>query len=261
MNPHDPVFSFLRHELLLLRDGEALRLPTRAELARYAPAPSLNLGELGEAHYWAQGWPHAVLPSPDFQLQGLRALIGQLPAEIWALAGRAFQLVEWERTHRFCGACGKPTRRHESGEFAMVCLSCGHQAYPRISPATITVIVRDGELFLARNARNTNGFFSCVAGFVEAGETLEDCVRREVKEETGLTVGALHYFGSQPWPFPHQLMVGYIAEYAGGELCLDPAELAEGGWFKPEALPPLPPRISIARALIEAAVERVSASP
>ncbi|MBI2381926.1 MAG: NAD(+) diphosphatase [Gammaproteobacteria bacterium] len=258
MNPQDPVFSFVRNELLLIAEGEALRLPRREELARHLVGPGLALGEIAERRYWAHAWPHAVLPAPDYQLHGLRALLGRLPSELWALAGRAYQLVEWERTHRFCGACGKTTRRHESGEFAMVCSGCGHTAYPRISPATITVITRGREILLARNARSANGFFACIAGFVEAGESLEDCVRREVREEVGLEVGPMRYFGSQPWPFPHQLMLGFIAEYAGGELKLQEDEIAEAGWFTADNLPPLPPKVSIARQLIDAALAELA---
>jgi NAD+ diphosphatase len=197
--------------------------------------------------------PDAPLP-PGFAADGLRQLYPVLGEDGFALAGRAVQVVEWARTHRFCGHCGAPTVP-VPGERAMRCPACGLSSYPRLAPAIIIAVVRrTGEgprLLLARNHRFPPGRYSVVAGFVEPGESLEECAQREVLEEVGIRIANLRYFGSQPWPFPHSLMVAFTAEYAGGEIALDDGEIAEAGWFAADALPQLPPRMSIARRLID----------
>lgn len=261
MNPTDLVFSFVKNELLVVVEGETLRLPTVAEIERHAHQPSLDIGHHDGQTYWGHHWPHTILPSEQYQLHGLRALAGRLAAPVWQLAGRAFQLVEWERTHKFCGACGKATARHESGEFAMVCPACGHTSYPRVSPAMICVVRRGRELLLGHAHRFPDGFYSCLAGFVEPGETAEQCVVREVKEESGIEVANVRYIGSQSWPFPHSLMLGFFADYAGGEIVLQDEEISDARWFSPEDLPKLPPKgLSIARHLIDLALEEIAAS-
>lgn len=259
MNPNDPVFSFVKNEMLVIAEGETVRLPTVAEIERHAPRPSLAVGTHEGAEYWGHHWPHTILPSDHYHLHGLRSLVGRLPGAVWQLAGRACQLVEWERSHRFCGACGKTTVRHESGEFAMVCPGCGHSAYPRISPAMICVVRRGREILLAHHKRYDLPVYACLAGFVEPGENLEECVRREVKEEVGVEVSNIRYIASQSWPFPHSLMVGFFADYAGGELVLDRAELTDARWFSPEDLPKLPFSLSISRQLIDRAVAEITA--
>ena len=147
----------------------------------------------------------------------LRALHPMVEASDWPLAGRAVQIVEWSRTHRFCGRCGNPTEQ-ASGERAMRCPVCGLLSFPRLSPAVIMVVHRGDEVLLAHGRAFPSPMYSALAGFVEPGETIEDCVRREVKEEVGVEVGALTYFASQSWSFPHSLMIAYTAEYTGGEL-------------------------------------------
>lgn len=171
------------------------------------------------------------------------------------LAGRATQLLDWQANHRFCGKCGKPTVM-KSDEMAMLCPSCGLLAYPRISPA-IMVLVRDGEkLLLARGPQFKPGVYSALAGFVEPGETLEQCAVREVREEVGIEIANLRYFSSQPWPFPNSLMVAFFADYAGGTIIPQPGEIEAAEWFTPTALPILPDPISISRRLIDAALQQ-----
>ena len=183
---------------------------------------------------------------------GLRQLWGQVDAQVWAIAGRAVQIVAWDVAHRFCGRCGAVTQPL-TDQRARQCPRCGLAAYPRLAPAVIVLVERDdGRVLLARNANFSENFYSCLAGFVEPGETLEEAVRREVREEVGIEVGDLRYFGSQPWPFPHSLMIGFTARLASGELRPDGLEITEAGWFSPSELPHLPGEISIARALIEA---------
>ena len=169
----------------------------------------------------------------------------------WRLAGRALQLVEWERTHRYCGRCGTLTEP-AGGERARRCPHCGLSAFPRLAPAVITLVERaDGRALLARNVNFPGGMFSCVAGFVEPGETLDEAVRREVTEEVGVELGEVRYWGSQPWPFPHSLMIGFTAEWASGEITCQEGEIAEARWFAPGELPAIPSEISIARRLID----------
>ncbi|HEX9993510.1 MAG TPA: NAD(+) diphosphatase [Acidimicrobiales bacterium] len=182
---------------------------------------------------------------------GLRDLYAQVDRPVWAMAGRAVQLVEWARTTRFCGRCGTATEA-VPGERARRCPACGLLAFPRLAPAVIVLIERDDRMLLARGRGFPTRMYSCLAGFVEPGETLEEAVHREVAEEVGVDVADVRYFGSQPWPFPHSLMIGFTARWAGGELTPDGTEIVDAGWFGVDDLPPLPSRLSIARALVDA---------
>jgi NAD+ diphosphatase len=172
-----------------------------------------------------------------------------VPAPLAALAGRAAQVLEWDRAHRFCGACGTPTE-HAPGERARRCPACSRVAYPRVSPAMMVLVWRAGELLLGRSPHYVPGVYSALAGFVEAGESLEDCVHREVAEEVAVTVQDLRYYGSQSWPFPHSLMVAFTARWSSGEIVPQASEIEHAGWFAPDALPNIPPRFSIAGHLI-----------
>lgn len=211
-------------------------------------------------------WCYAVdvRDDPDVDaglFRDLRLLWGTLDEVTWTLAGRAAQLVDWQRTHRFCGQCATSTEP-SPGERARRCPRCGLVAFPRLAPAVITLIEReDGRALLARNATFPAGLFSLLAGFVEPGETLEQAVERETLEEVGVTVGDVSYWGSQPWPFPHSLMVGFRARYAGGDLVLQEEEIAEAGWFAPDDLPGVPPTMSIAGRMIEAWAAAARAAP
>ena len=182
----------------------------------------------------------------------LRSLFGTMDEALLSVAGRAFQISNWARTHRFCGACATPTV-HVAGERCVKCPTCGFMAYPRISPAMMVLIKRGDSILLARHSASPAAFFTALAGFVEAGESVEEAVHREVFEEVGLKVRNIAYFGSQPWPFPHSLMIAYTAEFESGEIKIDEAEIAEAGWFGPaDALPKIPHGVSIASELIRA---------
>ena len=183
----------------------------------------------------------------------LRAFYGRAPEHHWLAAGRGVQIVEWARTNRFCGRCAAPIA---PAERAMRCTECGLQAFPRLSPAMITLVTRgepgpDQEALLARGVQWNVPMYSCLAGFVEPGESLEGAVVREVAEEVAITVRNPTYFGSQPWPFPNSLMVGFTAEYESGDIECDPSEIADAGWYRRSDLPMVPPGISIARKLID----------
>lgn len=185
-------------------------------------------------------------------LTALRPLFGLAGEQAFSLAGRATQLLDWQRNHLFCGRCGTPTTM-KTTEFCMECTSCGLLAYPRISPAVMVLVSRGNELLLARSPHFKPGVFSALAGFVEAGETLEQCAVREVREEVGIEITNLRYFNSQPWPFPNSLMLAFFADYAGGVITPDPSEIEAADWFPRDQLPTLPDRVSIARRLIDAA--------
>jgi NAD+ diphosphatase len=160
------------------------------------------------------------------------------------------QIVEWDRTHRFCGACATPTEP-VSGERARSCPSCGLACFPRLAPAVIVAVERGDEILLGRGPQFPPGIYSAIAGFVEPGESAEEAVRREVREETGIEVEEVRYFASQPWPYPHSLMLGFQARYRSGELRLDPAELEDAAWFARHDMPMLfPGNVSIAQWLI-----------
>lgn len=251
-------FVFRRGELLVAQGGEGTAvlqpLGGPADLGLRA-AREQYLGMLGDMHCYAaeaEGDEEGE-PPQGWGWVGLRNLFGAIDEDLFSLAGRAAQLLEWTRTHRFCGACSTPMEPHPA-ERALQCPACKLIAYPRISPA-IMALVRDGErLLLGRSRHFRRGSYSVLAGFLEPGETLEQCVAREVREETGVEVGNVRYFASQPWPFPHQLMVAFFADYAGGELRVDTAELEDARWFEIGNLPPIPGKISLARRLIDAAV-------
>lgn len=180
----------------------------------------------------------------------LRGLLGVVDDELFAVAGRANQIMQWNQTHQYCGRCGNPTRdKHD--ERAKICLSCGLINYPRVTPAIIVAVVRGDTILLARSTRFRSGFYSVLAGFVEPGENLEDCVKREIKEEVGIDVKKIRYFGSQPWPFPNSLMVAFTAEYAAGKISIDASEIIDAGWFSNRHLPQIPGKQTIARHLID----------
>lgn len=194
----------------------------------------------------------ASAPVPEgLEWVDLRALFGVVEEELFWAAGRANHLAVWDRAHRCCGACGTDLAHVES-EWAKACPSCGQTYYPQISPAIIVSVVDGDRILLARNRHYRHAFFSVLAGFVEPGEDLESAVHREVQEEVGVTLKNLRYFGSQPWPFPNSLMIGFTAEYAGGEICPDPSEILEARWFSRGRLPEIPSSVSIARQLIDA---------
>jgi len=185
----------------------------------------------------------------------LMGLYGRVDDLRWTLAGRAVQLIEWDRTTRFCGRCATPTEP-APGERARRCPACGLLAFPRLAPAVITLIERPGEALLARGRTFPVPMYSCIAGFVEPGETMEAAVHREVREEVGVEVTDVCYVASQPWPFPHSLMIGFEARWAGGEIVIDEHEIVDAQWFRADDLPMIPPGMSIARTLIDRWVAR-----
>ncbi len=214
----------------------------------------------GELHYMGalgrtECFAIEVVDMPGEEFGGLRSLFGRADHLMFSLAGRGLQIIEWYRTHRFCGKCGGRTREHERDR-AMVCDACGLHLYPRLSPSIIVLIHKDDRVLLARNHRFPEGMYSTLAGFVEPGESVEETLRREVMEEVGATLGRLEYLGSQPWPFPNSLMLGFHAEYESGDIVLQEDEIADAGWFPCGDLPNIPGKVAISRWLIDAYLQK-----
>ncbi|MHB1406870.1 MAG: NAD(+) diphosphatase [Desulfitobacteriaceae bacterium] len=203
----------------------------------------------GRSCYVAELTPDTVAPQ-GMSFDNLRGLLGKIPDDLFFLAGKASHILHWDRTHQYCSRCGAKTE-YKMDERAKLCPSCGLVNYPRISPAIIVAITRGREILLAKGSRFQADFYSVLAGFVEPGETFEGCVQREVEEEVGLKVKNINYFGSQPWPFPDSLMVGFTAEYASGDIIIDHNEIVDAGWFSAKQLPLIPGTGSIARQLID----------
>jgi NAD+ diphosphatase len=224
------------------------------------PRAALYLGDLAGAPCFAQLLADGEAAPEGTDPIALRQLFGALPDEDFGIAGRAIGLTAWDRDHRFCGRCSAPTER-SSVDRVRTCTRCGHGSYPRLSPAIIALVERDGRALLARNARFPLPFFSTLAGFVEVGESLEAAVAREIYEEARIEITHIRYFGSQPWPFTGSLMIGFTARWAAGDIVAEPSEIADAGWFAPDELPRIPPKLSIARELIDDFVRRHGATP
>ena len=240
-----------------MSDGESARVPWAASLKEFGLSPtfSYEIGSLDGRRCWAAGLEPDSEPPLGMVFRDLRGL-WEVGERFFAVAGRAKQIVEWERTHRFCGRDGAETVPGPT-ELSRECPRCGMLFYPRLSPAVIVLVSRGDEVLLARSPGFPPGMYSVLAGFVEPGESIEETIGREIREEVGIEVENLSYFGSQPWPFPNSLMIGFTADYAGGELRTDPAEIEDAGWYSAGELPPLPPKVSIARAMIDEFVRRL----
>jgi NAD+ diphosphatase len=233
-----------------------LPLPKNHNLWGSVASRTLYLGRLGGTDCWTAELPADAAPPPGLSWEGLRPLFSVLDDDHFALAGRALQLLQWDRDHQFCGRCGTPTQPKRE-ERSRLCPACKLSAYPRVAPAVMALVHRGKQLLLARSPHFPAGMYSALAGFVEPGESLEQCVAREVAEEVGVRIGGCRYFASQSWPFPHSLMIAFVCEWASGEIKPQAGEIEEANWFDLLHLPKLPSKISIARRLIDAVVEEV----
>lgn len=212
-----------KHRLLLLEDGEIFC----AELNATIPIPS------------------------GLTAMPLRKALDMLGSKWYNIVTKAYAIINWDKNHRYCGRCGTSTET-KAGMFERLCTKCGLTFYPRISPSIIVLISRGNDILMARSPQFAPGVFGLIAGFVEAGERAEDAVHREVKEEVGISIKNLRYFGSQSWPFPDSLMLGFTAEYHEGQLVIDKEEIETAGWYHYDNLPGRPTyQISMAHKLIE----------
>ncbi|HEV2029881.1 MAG TPA: NAD(+) diphosphatase [Candidatus Dormibacteraeota bacterium] len=251
-HPDAKAFAFVDAKMLV-HPAPQVRVPLMSEVEPCGDilAGPFTISRAGERAAVAITLP-AEPTCPGLGLKGLRELFGILPESDMEMAARAFQTLEWSTAHAFCGRCGTPTV-YSTTELARTCPSCGAIYFPRITPAVITLVHRGPEILLARGLRFGPRFYSLIAGFVEAGETLEQAVERELLEEVGIKVKDITYFGSQSWPFPSQLMVGFTAHHSDGELRINESEISDARWVSPSALPndiELPTNYSISGRLI-----------
>lgn len=249
----DPLSFIFRGDELLVRTAD-LSLPDEQVCAGLglADADIHPLGLLGQ-RYCRTTWVAKDAEAPaGHAYTKLRALFGELDDDLLGIAGRAFQITEWARSHKYCGTCGTPMQL-AAGERCFKCPACGMLAYPRISPAMMVLIKKGEHLLLARHTASPTNRYVPLAGFLEAGESIEEAIHREVFEEVGLRVANLQYFGSQSWPFPHSLMIAFTAEYVSGDIVLDRNEIADAQWFGPgNPIPDYPVGVSVSGALVDA---------
>ncbi len=254
-------FAFQDERLLVFEDG-----PVQVPLAGSPEELDLGIrfrweiGDLDGHACWAVEVVPDAEPPAGMVFRDLRSFFFGVDEHIFGIAGKAKQIVGWHATHRFCGRCGGETER-VPGELAMRCTRCGMMHFPRLSPAAIVLVKREDRILLAHSPGFPQGLYSVLAGFVEPGESIEEAVVREVREEVGIEVTNVRYFGSQPWPFPNSLMIGFTADYEGGDLVPQPGEIEDAGWYTADDLPQLPPRISIARAMIDDFVNQQGLDP
>lgn len=245
-------FIFYKDKLLLAKQGEKFAVPAGEE----APVGLSKSSSVMEVGTMDDGTPiktfalsSPVINDTAFEWIDLRKSFHLLLREHYLKAGKCRELIYWDSNTQYCGTCGTPLRMHTP--ISKRCPQCGREIWPALSPAIIVLVHKGNEALLV-HARNFKGdYYGLVAGFVETGETLEEAVHREVAEETGITITNLRYFGSQPWPYPNGLMVGFEADYVAGNIHLQKEELSHGAWFSKEKLPAVPDKLSIARKMID----------
>jgi len=252
-------FAFHGHDLVVREpgDGSFVEVPILRNLSELGldPVRTQVLGHFdGRPVCSAEIAPAAELP-PGYVAYSLRRLFGRMDQAFFDVAGTAYQVQYWDKSHLLCSACGGELE-YRAGSRCKQCPTCKTEYFPKVSPAMI-VLVEDGDtILMGRHPRLPPGMYALIAGFLEPGETLEACVAREVREETGIEVDDIRYFASQPWPFPHQIMIAFFARKCGGELRVDREELEDARFFHRNDLPMLPPPVSIARKIIDAWIER-----
>lgn len=251
------LFLFRQQELLVKKVEKQYTIPTSEDICDSKERYSNRhyIGSIGEQLCYTAKYIHEKELKDGMEFLTLRQLFGQIHESLLQAAFRAIQIVTWDDTHKFCGVCGTPTEK-KSNEHAKVCPKCGHITYPRLCPAVIVAVTKGDKLLLASNKNFTRSMYSVLAGFVEAGETLEECVKREIKEEVNIEVKNIKYFGSQSWPFPNSYMIGFTAEYESGEIKVDGNELSDAKWFSVNEIPSIPGSISISRKLIDWYIEK-----
>lgn len=242
---------------LLVRNNSLLWNYSQLDSQLFENADLLLLDEINGSAIIVVNFEQDLSATLSAEKQSLRSLLF-LQADIgFPLAGRASQLLDWYSSHRYCGHCGGVTEHHLS-ERALVCEACNKHYFPRINPCVIVLVVKGSQMLLARSSRVKSSFYSCLAGFMEIGETPEETVLREVKEEVAIDVDNVRYIKSQSWPFPSQLMLGFLADYKAGEIDPAPEEIAEADWYDVDELPTVPAaNISVAGELIQHYVNQI----
>jgi NAD+ diphosphatase len=262
---HDGLwFVFHRTNLLVYNEQPVPMLPMPVDVTSGAISIDRSrarfVGMLGNTPCWTVRAQDDRTPN-GHAYENMRGLFNRLPDDLLAIGGRAVQMLEFDRTHHFCGACATPMETHEGGR-SRKCPACGETYYPKVSPAMMVLIKRDcpqgRQLLLARSARFPRGMYSALAGFVEPSESIEECIHRESFEEVGLKVRNLRYFSSQGWPFPNSLMIAYVADFDSGDIVPQEGEIEDARWFDMDTLPSLPHRLSIARRLVNSVIAEVA---
>ena len=250
--PGDSILVLVRDNAIYFWRGSDSTIFTKRfpEITDFLIGSAQYLGHLGSAPCYAYEIPGDMQIPENFTCSGVRELAGKVPAEELAIAGLAVQIIDFDRTTRFCGKCGAVNHASRT-ERAKVCPACHYVTYARISPAIIVLVRNNDSILLVHGKQAHVVRHSLVAGFIEPGETIEHAVHREVKEETGIAITNVRYIASEPWPFPNSLMIGFVADYAGGSITPDGVEIETAGWFDRNHLPELPPKLSIAHMLIE----------
>jgi NAD+ diphosphatase len=245
-------FAFCSDSLLVKADEGVFPIPYINNLLELnlIPIRIQYLGTLDGRNCYSAELPSQSIVPAGYLFSDLRSLYPRIDEDIFLLAGRALQIVSWDQSHQYCGRCGHSTETLE-GEMAKTCPVCKFISYPRISPVTSVAVLKDDKILLIRHAGLRGRMRTIVAGFLEPGETLEECVKREVLEEVGLKVKNIKYFGSQPWPFPNSLMIGFTAEYESGEIKVDGKEVTEAAWYDVTNISEIPPKMSLSREIID----------
>lgn len=246
-NSEAMCLAFCNRNIIIRKDSERLSFSDLITLSQHMECHDII--EEREYDICALGIKNDAELPEGYTTMLLRLYLDKLDAETAMRISRAKALTEWHSTNRFCNRCGKPLSEHKELT-AMICNECGNILFPRIEPCIIVLVRRGEKMLLARHVQRNQNIYACIAGFMEAGESAEQCVKREVMEETGISIKNIRYFGSQSWPYPSQLMIAFTAEYESGELKLQKDEIADAGWFDEKNSPATPPPGSIAYRLI-----------
>lgn len=245
-------FIYIDKKILMINDNDSIKIPTEEHI-------DFIKNELQNVHYIGSyndidcytALYNKEIKNKNIKTLSLREFASLYNQELFSIAGMASQILDWDINHKFCGKCGHETIILEN-ERARKCEKCGLINYPRISPAIIVAVIKDNKILLAHNKTFKNNMYSVLAGFLESGETLENCVKREVFEEVGIKIKNIKYFGSQPWPFPNSIMLGFFAKYDSGDINVDGEEIEHANWYDIDNLPDeIPTNISISRQLID----------
>lgn len=246
---------FIRDHILWMAPNQ--EFPSDQDIASIQPyvRKRFDLGLFGNTYYYCAELDEEAFIPTSLQALSLRNTLSFLPDQRYGIAVKAYSILNWDKNHQYCGRCGGATQPKLKG-YERMCERCELGFFPRISPSIIVLIKNYDHLLLARGLHHPPGVYGLIAGFVEVGESLEEAVHREVQEEVGLKIQNLTYVCSQPWPFPDSLMMAFTAEYAGGDIMIDPEEIEEAGWYKYDDLPGRPSMaLSISSMLINAFVE------
>lgn len=246
-------FIFQNDRILVMKQTNGIKLPTHTLLTELKPhfLRQFHLGIFNQINCHCAEIDASVHLQDDLNPIPLRKAFEVLGMDWYVVTAKASSIINWDKNHQFCGRCGHGTI-HKQGTFERICSNCGLPLYPRISPSIIVLIKNDDKILMSRSPHFAPGAYGLIAGFVEVGESIEDAAHREVKEEVGITIKNLSYFGSQSWPFPDSLMIGFTADYASGDLTIDYKELEAADWYRYDNLPGGPSSsISIARKLID----------